>query len=182
MHRSGPGRDVEVQFVRGLNPAIGPLPTTLILGTFPSAASRHEGAYYANPRNQFWWIIESILDISRVIPYRERVRALTARGIALWDTVAACLQEGSMDRTIQNPELNDIPGFLRANSTISLVAVNGRTAERFLKKVVRNSPLPAGIRVVVLPSTSPANARMHLDEKIRCWSVIRDLDHAHLSR
>ncbi len=163
----------EAPLLVGLVPETGSLPVVLVLGTFPSAASRREGAYYANPRNQFWPIVEALFGISQILPYPERIRALNARGVALWDTVAACYQEGSMDKTIRRPHLNDIADYLQANPTIRRIAVNGRTAERFLNDSIRDRPLPNGVEVVILPSTSPAHARVRLDEKTRCWSVIR---------
>ena len=165
----GYGEGEGVPLLYGLDPMAGPLPTVLVLGTFPSTASRREGAYYANPRNQFWPIVEALFGISRALPYKERIHALAGHGVALWDTVSACHQEGSMDHTIRNPQLNDIPRFLRANPTVSLVAVNGRTAERFLKRVMLTHPFAPDVRVVVLPSTSPANAVWNLQRLIDIW-------------
>jgi len=158
----------------GLGLEAGPDPTVLVLGTFPSVLARRDGAYYANPRNQFWPIIEALFGIPRDAPYRDRVRALNERGVALWDTVDACRQVGSMDQTIRQPVLNDIVGYLEAHPTVRLVAVNGRTAERFLKRAMRGRTIPPGVRIEVLPSTSPAHAGMRPDQKARSWAVIAE--------
>ena len=164
----------------GLGLEAGPDPTVLVLGTFPSVIARRERAYYANPQNHFWPIMEELLGIPRTLPYRERVAALNERGIALWDTVDACRQEGSMDHTIRDPVLVDVAAWLEAHPSVRLVAVNGRTAERFLKRALRGRAVAPTVRIAVLPSTSPANAGTRFEEKVRLWSVVRD--HARLTR
>ena len=163
---------LEDDLLPGFAPEAGPDPTVLVLGTFPSVIARRERAYYANPQNHFWPIVEALFGIPRTLPYRDRVAALNERGIALWDTVAACRQEGSMDTTIRNPVLADVAGWLSKRPTIRLVAVNGRTAERFLKRALRGKVVEPSVRIAVLPSTSPANAGTSFEEKLRRWSVL----------
>lgn len=99
----------------GLGLEAGPEPAVLVLGTFPSMIARSEQAYYANTQNQFWPIVEALFGVPRTLPYRERVAALNERGVALWDTVDACRQEGSMDHTIRDPVLADVAGWLEAH-------------------------------------------------------------------
>ncbi len=156
----------------GFAPEAGPDPAVLVLGTFPSVIARRERAYYANPQNHFWPIVEALFRIPRALPYRERVAALNERGVALWDTVDACRQEGSMDTTIRDPVLADVAGWLAAHTTVRLVAANGRTAERFLKRALRGRDVAPSVRIAVLPSTSPANAGTRFEEKLRLWSVL----------
>ena len=159
---------------QGLLPIIGSAPVVLVLGSFPSARARAAGAYYANPQNHFWPIIEALFGIPRTLPYPERVRLLADRQVALWDMVDSCSQEGSMDSTIKEPALNDVRGLLAAHPTIRLVVANGRTAERFLKRSLGSMGPPPGVTVVSLPSTSPANARESFQKKVHRWQVIRD--------
>jgi double-stranded uracil-DNA glycosylase len=170
----------EEPLLSGLGLEAGPEPAVLVLGTFPSVIARRERAYYANPQNQFWPIIEHLFGIPRTLPYRDRVAALNERGVALWDTVDACRQEGSMDHTIRDPVLADVAGWLDSHPSVRLVAVNGRTAERFLKRALRGRAVAPTVRIEVLPSTSPANAATRFEEKLRLWSVVRD--HARLTR
>jgi hypoxanthine-DNA glycosylase len=158
----------------GFAPEAGPDPAVLVLGTFPSVIARRERAYYANPQNQFWPIVEALFGIPRSLPYRERLAALNARGVALWDTVDACRQEGSMDHTIRDPVLADVAGWLAAHPTVQLVAVDGRTAVRFLRRALRGPPVAPSVRVEALPSTSPANASVSIDDKLRAWSIVSD--------
>ncbi|ACL17173.1 conserved hypothetical protein [Methanosphaerula palustris E1-9c] len=159
---------------QGILPIIGSAPVVLVLGSFPSARARTVGEYYANPLNHFWPIIEELFGISRSLSYSERVRLLADQQVALWDMVDSCYQEGSMDSTIYEPALNDIRGFLTTHPTIRLVAANGRTAERFLKRSLGKAGPPAGVTVISLPSTSPANARESFHQKVQRWRVIRD--------
>jgi TDG/mug DNA glycosylase family protein len=174
------GPEAEEGLLPGFAPASGPDPTVLVLGTFPSVIARRERAYYANPQNQFWPMIERLFGIPRSLPYPERLAALNARGVALWDTVDACRQEGSMDQTIRDPVLADVAGWLEAHPSVRLVAVNGRTAERFLKAALRGRAVAPSVRIEVLPSTSPANASTSYEEKRRRWSVLSD--YARLTR
>lgn len=159
---------------QGLLPIIGSAPVVLVLGSFPSARARAAEAYYANPQNHFWPIIEELFGIPRMLPYTERVCLLADQQIALWDMVESCYLEGSRDSTIKEPALNDIRGLLRAHPTIRLVAANGRTAERFLKRLLGTVGSPPGVTVISLPSTSPANAREPFQKKVQRWQVIRD--------
>jgi TDG/mug DNA glycosylase family protein len=176
----GPGE--EVGLLSGLGLEAGPDPTVLVLGTFPSVTARRERAYYANPQNHFWPIVEGLFGIPRTLPYRERVAALNERGVALWDTVDACRQEGSMDHTIRDPVLADIPGWLEGHPSVRLVAANGRTAERFLKRALRGRAVAPSVRIAMLPSTSPANAGTRFEEKLRRWSVLCEFARDPLTR
>lgn len=171
MTATGPS-GAEDDLLAGFEPEAGPEPAVLVLGTFPSVIARREQAYYANPQNHFWPIMERLFGIPRTLPYRERMAALNAHGVALWDMVDACRQAGSMDHTIRDPVLADIAGWLDARPSVGLVAVNGRTAERFLKRALRGRTVAPTVRIAVLPSTSPANAGTRFEEKLRLWSVV----------
>ena len=85
-----------------------------------------------------------------------------------------------MDHTIRDPVLIDVAGWLEAHPSVELVAVNGRTAERFLKRALRGRTIGPDVRIAGLPSTSPANAGTTFEEKLRLWSVVRD--HARVTR
>jgi hypoxanthine-DNA glycosylase len=174
--------NAELGMLVGLGLESGPEPVVLVLGTFPSVIARRERAYYANPQNHFWLIVESLFGIPRALPYRERVAALNSRGIALWDTVEACRQEGSMDHSIRDPVLADVAGWLASHTSVRLVAVNGRTAERFLKRALRSRTVSPSVQIVVLPSTSPAYAAMPIGEKVRRWGVLREFARSAVTR
>ncbi len=152
----------------GLPPVIGEDAAVLILGSFPSVRSIASGQYYANPQNQFWKILKTLIRIDTALPYEERVRFLTAHRIALWDAVRSCRRTGSADSRIGKASCNDIPGLLASHPGIRLIACNGGASARFLQDL----HLPETVTVIRLPSTSPANARVSLYEKCRAWSVL----------
>jgi TDG/mug DNA glycosylase family protein len=158
---------------KGLSPITGNKPRVLILGSFPSRISLERGLYYANPRNRFWEVMRVILDLPCLPetgePPREYPSFLIRRHLALWDVVASRrFQPGSMDRDMQDIRINDIPAFLKEYPTIRCIALNGGKAWQVLSA----SEIPGDIAALRLPSTSPANARYSLAEKIERWQVI----------
>jgi TDG/mug DNA glycosylase family protein len=157
----------------GLPAVLGLAPRVLILGSFPSRLSLERDEYFANPRNRFWPLFEILLEISAALPYGERVKLLSSKRIALWDVIASCRREGSGDAAIRDPVANDIPGFLRTHPSIRLVILNGSTAGRLFHSEFRSGIRPE-LRVISLPSTSPANARFTLPKLIERWRVILD--------
>jgi double-stranded uracil-DNA glycosylase len=155
--------------ITGLPPVHGGLPEVLILGSFPGRQSLLKKEYYGNPRNHFWHIIEALFLIDRHLPYRVRTSRLMDNRIALWDVICTCSRKGSADARIQDPVFNDLTAFLAAFPSLHLVALNGSSAGRFYNQLNISASVPA----LVLPSTSPANTRYSLDEKIKRWEIIR---------
>ena len=154
--------------ITGLPPVHGKLPEVVIVGSFPSRQSLLKKEYYGNPRNHFWQILEALFSLDPHLPYRLRTSRLIDHRIALWDVICTCSREGSADARIRNPVFNDIAGFLAAFPSLRLVALNGSLAGRYYHQL----NISASVPVVVLPSTSPANTRYSLDEKIRRWEII----------
>ena len=152
-----------------LPPVYGESPEVVILGSFPSRQSLLKNEYYGNPRNHFWQITESLFSLDRHLPYPVRASRLIDHRIALWDVICTCSREGSADSRIQNPVFNDLAGFLAAFPSLRLVALNGSSAGRYYHQL----DIAASVPAVVLPSTSPANTRYSLDEKISRWEIIR---------
>lgn len=161
-----PGRE------SGLPPLVGHSPGVLVMGSFPSRMSLSAGRYYANPQNHFWSVMRSILTLEgEGIPEWEI--GLKDAGIAVWDVIASRrFQPGSMDRDICDEEINDIQGFLAAYPTIRCICLNGGKAHQSFRRATRGIPLPSSIGVYPLPSTSPANARYTLQQKIARWRVL----------
>lgn len=153
----------------GLHPIKGHSTEVIILGSFPSRMSLLHDEYYGNPQNHFWKIIEALFQIDHRLPYRERISRLTDERVALWDIISSCSREGSADARIQKPVFNNLEGFFRSCPALRLIALNGSTAGRYFSMM--NIPVP--VPVVVLPSTSPANTRFTLAEKVKRWEIIR---------
>lgn len=141
----------------------------LILGSMPGAASLAAGQYYAHPRNAFWPIMGALCGAGPELAYPARLARLGAAGIALWDVLAACEREGSLDTAIRAPRANDVAALFAAQPGIAAVFFNGAAAERLFRRHVRLAVTPALVR---LPSTSPAYAAMGFAAKCEAWRTI----------
>jgi double-stranded uracil-DNA glycosylase len=158
--------------IRGFDPVSGPDATRLVLGTIPGIRSLEAGRYYAHPRNAFWIIIDALLSDRPVPDYRIRKKLLIGSGIALWDVLKSAGRRGSLDSAIV-PEtivVNDFVRFFVEHPLITQVFFNGRNAESlFRRHVLPVLFLDRRLRYVCLPSTSPANARLTIREKVSAW-------------
>ncbi len=153
----------------GLPQVRGTSTEVVILGSFPSCQSLRHKEYYGNPQNHFWKIIEALFQIDHHLPYGERTTRLTDHKVALWDVISTCCREGSADARIRSPVFNDLRSFFGSCPSLRLIVLNGSTAGRYYTMMKMTVPVP----VVVLPSTSPANTRLSLNEKIKRWEIIR---------
>ncbi|HET9651880.1 MAG TPA: DNA-deoxyinosine glycosylase [Usitatibacter sp.] len=154
-------------------PMAAPTAKVLVLGSLPGQESLRRHEYYAHPRNAFWRIVEDLFGIPAKSEYRERIRRLNDAGIALWDVCAAAHRPGSLDGAIRggSVDANDFATFLGSHPRVTLIAFNGaKAAALFRKHVHLETP-----RTIILPSTSPANATMAYDAKLKLWSEIRNV-------
>ncbi len=153
--------------VQPFDPVFDKHSRALVLGSFPSALSRTNEFYYGNPRNRFWRVIAACLD--EEVPGDHDLAAkrmlLLRHGIALWDVIESCDIKGSSDASIRNVVPARIECILEA-APIERVICNGATSARLYK---RHLEARAGMRAVVLPSTSPANAAWSEGRLIECW-------------
>ncbi|MBE6034179.1 MAG: DNA-deoxyinosine glycosylase [Clostridiales bacterium] len=142
----------------------------LILGSLPSVKSRENGFYYGHPQNRFWKVIAAVYD--REVPQTilEKKELLHKCGIAVWDVIESCEIKGSSDSSIREVVTADFQVVLR-KCNIKKIFANGKTAERLYNKFGK---LQTGREIIVLPSTSPANAAYSLEKLIQQWSVIRE--------
>jgi len=126
----------------GLAPLIGPFPSTLVLGSFPSAESLRRGEYYGFSRNHFWTLLAAVFAEASPESWIDKKAFLARHGVALWDVVAGCEREGSLDQAIREVETNPIPALLRDHPGIERIVLNGaKAAELFLRRVAGD---PAG--------------------------------------
>jgi TDG/mug DNA glycosylase family protein len=158
--------------LRGFEPITSKNAGILVLGTFPSEASLQCGQYYGNKRNYFWPIISQILGQTDSGDYQRRKAMLTFHHIALWDVIESCERMGSADTAIKKESIkpNNLKGFLDDHPNIKKICFNGKKASTVYKtKCVDRLLIRGDVRTVVLPSTSPANARMPYKEKLKIW-------------
>lgn len=141
----------------------------LILGSFPSVKSREQMFFYGHPQNRFWKVIAAVTESKIPVTIEEKKELLKNNHIALWDVIASCEITGSSDSSIKDVTANDLSVILE-NSCIQKIFVNGKTAERFYNKYIRES---VGQEAVCLPSTSPANAAWRIEELITEWKIIK---------
>ncbi|MDE2439648.1 MAG: DNA-deoxyinosine glycosylase [Betaproteobacteria bacterium] len=146
----------------------------LILGSMPGEASLRAGQYYAHERNAFWRIMGDLIGAGPALPYLARLGRLQAAGIALWDVIADCRRSGSLDADIvkESVRVNHFGGFFAAHSGIDRVYFNGGAAEAHFRRHVLPGLDGRSIRMLRLPSTSPAHAARSYAEKLAAWSVI----------
>jgi double-stranded uracil-DNA glycosylase len=163
----------ELGHIRGFAPVIGREPRVLILGTAPSELSLKAGQYYANPRNDFWTIMERLFSDGGPLGYAERAEMLKRAGVALWDVLYEASRVGSLDADIKAPVPNDLGALLRDQPSIRTVFFNGAAAESLFTTYVAGSLADSGLRFERLPSTSPANASISFALKLAAWDAVR---------
>lgn len=152
----------------GLAPVLDSATRILILGSFPGEASLAAQRYYAHPRNQFWPLLSAVLGEDLVgLPYERRLVRLQAHHIGLWDVIAVCEREGSLDTSIRRAQANDFAALKHQCPDLMRVCFNGKTSGKFEPQFAA-----AGFETLVLPSSSPANAQRTFDQKLTVWKNI----------
>ncbi|NHM07467.1 DNA-deoxyinosine glycosylase [Flavobacterium sp. CYK-4] len=147
-------------------PITSPNAQILILGTMPGAMSLQQQEYYAHKQNQFWKILFTVFS-DGIVPenFEFKVQLIKENRIVLWDVLANCEREGSLDVNIKNHQENDIPGLLQEFPGIRKILFNGKESHRYFMKKFGNLD---GIEFHVMPSTSPANT-VKFEEKLKSW-------------
>lgn len=137
----------------------------LMLGSFPSEASRKAGEFYGNKRNQFWRLLFNVFNETYTLEtsYKEKINFLYNHNIALWDVIKECETKGSLDSEIKNPIFNDINEFISNHPKITRIFCNGQMVYNLVKKM--NIQVD---KIEVLPSSSPTNT-MKYDIKLMLW-------------
>lgn len=147
----------------------------------PGEKSLDSDEYYAHPRNAFWPIMLAIASgypapvVGLPRPsYAQRVALITAAGFGVWDVLAQCERAGSLDSAIVRgtEKANDIAGLARKRPELRCIGFNGKAAERlFRRHVLPNAEGSlSSLRLVSLPSTSPAHAALSIEQKFERWA------------
>ena len=149
--------------IYGYPPVVDENSRVLILGSMPSVRSLETGFYYGHPQNAFWRILADVFSspVPKSVP--EKNALLLTHSVALWDVVASCEREGSLDSAIRKQEINDFAPFFRAHPGIRAVLVNGGMAFRLFP-----TRLAGGRDILRLPSTSPAYT-LSYGKKLEAW-------------
>lgn len=145
----------------------------LVLGTMPSPKSREVGFYYGHPQNRFWRVLAALFDEPVATTNERRRDQLLRHHIALWDVLASCEIEGASDASITGAVPNDLARVLDAAPIEAVFCTGARAAELYTRFCEPRTGMPC----VKLPSTSPANAAVKLDELVEAYGAL--LPHLH---
>ena len=139
----------------------------LILGSFPSVASRAQGFYYGHPQNRFWRVTAAVFGSAVPVTIEEKKIFLRNNHIALWDVACECEIVNSEDSTIKAVIPSDL-SRITDRCDIKRIFVNGKKALSIYERMLESK---YG-KTTYLPSTSPANAAWSVERLIEVWSVI----------
>ena len=125
---------------------------TLILGSFPGAASLAKAQYYGHPQNHFWRLLGAVTgEPLPAMAYELRLKTLLRHRIGLWDIIGTCRRAGSLDANIRDAARNDFSRVTGVAKALRRVCFNGKTAGRMAPQFAE-----WGYDTLVLPSSSPA--------------------------
>ena len=158
-------------------PAIeSPAARVLVLGSMPGMKSLDAGQYYAHHQNTFWKIMGQLFGAGPTVCYEKRVLILKRAGLALWDVMASCVRDGSLDADIDEASIvpNNFHAFFDAHPQVKHVFFNGAKAGICFHKFVPSHVSDRGLHFTRLPSTSPAHASLSLPQKLKAWRAVAD--------
>ena len=138
-----------------LPPVVAPDTRLLVLGSLPGEKSLEAQRYYAHPQNRFWHLTGKVIGIElESLDYDDRLEALLAAKVGLWDTVASARRTGSLDASIREAQHNPLAELAASLPELRAVGFNGQASARI------GMPQLAGtnLALIALPSSSPANA------------------------
>lgn len=139
----------------------------LVLGSFPSEASRENGFFYGHPRNRFWRVMARVFGEDAPLSVEEKRAFLLRSRVALWDVAASCEICGSSDSSIRGAVPTDLSRIF-SQARIVRVFLNGKKAAALYKKFYGGTKTASEI----LPSTSPANAAWSLEHLASEWEKV----------
>ncbi len=164
-------------FAHGFPPVAVRTSRVLVLGTMPGLTSLRERQYYGHAENSFWAIAAELHGFDPTLPYGDRMAALLDAGVALWDVLKSCNRKSSLDSDIDMATLvaNDFSVFFSTHRQIRRVYFNGAQAEILYRQhVLPRLSNPDQLGYLRLPSTSPANAALSFDAKLKAWRAMID--------
>ena len=176
-----------MELKKSLAPVINPDSAVLILGSMPGEESLRRQQYYGFSANHFWRLTAAVLYAGQNYgkppgtppdDYLQRLEMLAAGKIALWDVIASCTRQGSLDTNIKNEVANDLPALFKrhagGNGSLKAVFFNGQKAANSFKRSFGMEILSEyKFGYGVLPSSSPANT-IGFENKLEQWMVIQD--------
>lgn len=151
-------------------PHVAPDTRLLVLGSLPGVRSLAEQRYYAHPTNQFWRLLGEVVRRPLAdMPYDDRLVALRAAKVGLWDVIRSAERRTSNDSLIREVEAHDLAALIADLPDLRMIAFNGGKAA-----AIGHKQLPSldRITVVDLPSSSAANT-IGFAAKLDRWMALR---------
>ena len=150
----------------------------LFCGINPGRVSAAAGAAFANPRNDFWRLLHAAGFTPRILEPAEQ-HDLLAFGIGLTNAARRTTRGSSDVRAADFAGARERLEILAADVAPNVIAFVGKTA---YQGVFHERP-EHGLQeqrlgdtaLFVLPSTSPANAAVPWDERLRWFSELKEL-------
>ncbi len=149
----------------------------IFVGINPGMISAAAGAHFANPRNDFWRLLRDALLTPRLLDPREQWD-LPRFGLGITNSAARATRgSGDLRRAdfagaaerLERIALELRPRFL---AFVGKEAYRGAFAERAALGL--GSRRLADTQLFVLPSTSPANAAVPYEERLRWFRALAD--------
>lgn len=155
---------------RSFPPVVDARTRVLVLGSLPGARSLAAAQYYAHPQNGFWRLVGGVIGSDlQALAYPDRLAALLAHGVGLWDVIDEAERAGSLDAAIRAPRANDLVRLVARLPELRAIGFNGATAARLGRRAL--SGAPGGPALLDLPSSSPAYTRP-LAVKAETWAAL----------
>jgi TDG/mug DNA glycosylase family protein len=156
---------------RSFPPVVDQHTRLLLLGSLPGEISLAQGRYYAHPRNQFWLLIGAVIGVDlAAMDYPDRLQALLAAGVGLWDVVESAARTGSLDSNIRLHSPNKLAKLSAGLPKLVAVGFNGGRSAAIGRKQLADT---IGLKLIDLPSSSPAYT-LPFAEKRERWLQLRD--------
>ena len=157
---------------------LGPDLRVLFCGINPGRASAAAGAHFANPRNDFWRLLHAAGFTPRLFEPHEQFELLQL-GIGLTNAARRTTRGASELRAADFAGAAERLERLARELRPGVVAFVGKAAYQgtFRERPelgVQQRKL-ADSTVFVLPSTSPANAAVSWEERLRWFRMLHDL-------
>jgi TDG/mug DNA glycosylase family protein len=157
---------------------LGPGMRVVFCGINPGFWSAAAGAAFANPRNDFWRLLHAAGFTPRLLAPSEQAKLLDY-GVGLTNAVRRTTRgsgelrradfAGARDRLADISRLYG-PRAIGFVGKVAYTGVFGGRAEHGLQE-----PSLDGSALFVLPSTSPANAAVSWDERLRWFRALEEL-------
>jgi double-stranded uracil-DNA glycosylase len=157
---------------------LAPRLSVVFCGINPGRASAAAGAAFANPRNDFWRLLHAAGFTPRLFAPHEQ-HALLELGIGLTNAAHRTTRGSSDLRAADFAGARERLEAMAAELRPGVIAFVGKAAYQGVfherAKLGQQERRLRETALFVLPSTSPANAAVPWDERLRWFRALRDL-------